>query len=231
MACPPRYRLPGVPQHVVQRGHNRQPVFFHPDDFGFYRATLYEVAGREEVAVYAYALMTNHVHLLLKPARVDSLERCMQTLNRRYGQFVNANHGRSGTLWEGRYRSSVIQTACDLAACHAYIELNPVRAGIVTCPERYPWSSAHHYLCGPRDALVTDSPTYLSLADTLPSRMAVHRSILSAGIDDEVLARIRTQTQRGGVLGSEGFREEVEAMLRVRVPGAPRGRPRKRGDQ
>jgi putative transposase len=228
MACPPRYRLPGVPQHVVQRGHNRQPVFFHPGDYGFYRATLHEVAAREGVAIHGYALMTNHVHLLLCPVRATGIERCMQTLNRRYGQFVNANHDRTGTLWERRYRASVVQTEHDAVACQAYIDLNPVRARMVARPESYPWSSARHYLSEGRDPLVTDAPAYLALASTLVERIAAYRAYLEAGVADAELERIRATTRRGGVLGTARFRAEVAAMLKVRVPGAPRGRPRKR---
>jgi putative transposase len=231
MGYPPRYRLPGVPQHVVQRGHNRRPIFVHSDDLGFYRATLYEVAAREGVAVYAYALMTNHVHLLVCPENARSIERCMQALNRRYGLFVNARHARSGTLWERRYRASVVQSERHLSACHVYIDLNPVRAGMVKRPEEYEWSSARHYVLGGCDPLVTDSPAFLALAGTLKRRTDAYRALLGIGIDDALLATIRAETRRGGVLGSARFRAEIESMLRVRLPGAPRGRPRKRATE
>lgn len=136
----PRYVLPEVPQHVIQRGNNRQPVFFHADEYRLYLACLQAAAVAHGRAVHAYVLMTNHVHLLLRPRQPNSIAKIMQALGRRYVQYINTTYQRTGTLWEGRYRASLVEAASSLLACYRSSELNPVRAGMVPCPEEYPWS-------------------------------------------------------------------------------------------
>ncbi|GAA3565824.1 hypothetical protein GCM10022265_14800 [Marinobacter xestospongiae] len=133
--------LPGVPAHVVQRGHNRDACFFAEDDFRFYRQVLAEGLKRNGAELHAYCLMTNHVHLLITPQHADSISRLMQHVGRQYVQYINKNYRRSGTLWEGRHKGSLVDAENYLLSCYRYIELNPVTAGMVDQPEQYPWSS------------------------------------------------------------------------------------------
>lgn len=227
MARPLRLTPPHIPLHVIQRGHDRNPAFFTDDDRRFYLALLYESAREHQLAVHAYVLMTNHVHLLATPASADALPRVMQAIGRRYVQYINTLHTRSGTLWEGRYKSSLVQRDSHLADCHVYIEMNPVRAGMVARPADHPWSSCRHYLGLATDPLIADSPVYLASAVTLGERAALHAERLARDLDPRITAHIRARTRGGGVIGNDRFRDEVEQMLGRRLPGRPRGRPRK----
>lgn len=227
MPRPLRYPIAGIPQHIVQRGNNRCATFFSEEDRRFYLACLLDASRRHGLAIHAYVLMTNHVHLLATPARTDSIGRTLQSVGRRYVQVINLGHGRTGTLWEGRHRASVVQSERYLAVCHAYIELNPVRAGLVRAPEDHPWSSCRHYALGRKDPIIDDSPEYLASASTDAERQAVHRAALGAGVGGDQLDEIRTQTARGGVFGDEAFRGSIAAALDRPVPGRPRGRPRR----
>jgi putative transposase len=223
-----RYTLTDLPQHVVQRGNNKQRTFFTEDDHGFYLASLYVAARRYGVEVYAYALMPNHVHLLMRPCERGAISRVMQSVGRRFVKFVNEKHGRTGTLWEGRHKTNVVQDERYLANCHAYIELNPVRAGIVPRAELFAWTSASHYLGLRQDPLLTECPVFRATAPDLRGRIAAHRERLSRGIDGDTLEHIRAAQRHGVALGGERFEEELNRALLRRPPGArPRGRPRK----
>lgn len=226
MPRPLRYTIPGVPQHIVQRGNDRRATFFSDNDRRFYLACLHQAAQHHRLAVHAYVLMTNHVHLLATPASPDAIAKTLQSVGRRYVQFVNIIRERSGTLWEGRHRASIVQSERYLAVCHAYIELNPVRAGIVRDPLDYEWSSCRHYAGAENDPLLSESPTFIASASTLADRRQVHRELLAAGIAADRLDEIRVQTARGGVIGDDAYRDEIAARLARRVPGRPRGRPR-----
>jgi putative transposase len=220
-----RFTLPGIPQHVVQRGNNRAATFLHPDDYRFYLAALYDASRQYGVDVYAYALMTNHVHLLAAPREPFAISRMFQSVGRRFVPYVNGRYARAGTLWEGRHRASVVQTEQYLTACHLYVELNPVRAGLVADPLAYPWSSCVHYAGDATDPLVTEAPDFLVLGDDLPSRRAAYRELLTAGLGPETAEGIRTATRRGAVIGDGGFRAELQRRMGRCLPGAPRGRP------
>lgn len=159
-----RYFLPGQPLHVIQRGNNRAPIFFHDEDYTRYRDWLARAAAEQGCAVHAYVLMTNHVHLLVTPESADSLPRLMQSLGRRYVRSVNAAYRRTGTLWEGRYRAAPIDSEAYFLACCRYIELNPVRARMVAHPRDYRWSSYAAHARGARDALAHDHPLYRAWA-------------------------------------------------------------------
>jgi putative transposase len=220
--------LTDLPQHVVQRGNNKQRTFFTQDDYGLYLASLYVESRKHEVEVYAYALMPNHVHLLLRPRAYGAISRMMQSVGRRYVKFVNAKHGRTGTLWEGRHKTSVVQTDQYLANCHAYIELNPVRAGIVTHAEQYAWSSAQHYLGLRQDPLLTECPAFRALASDLRGRIDAHRQRLGLGLAGDTLEHIRSASRAGLALGGATFEEELKRVLKGGAPNArPRGRPRR----
>ena len=160
----PRVNLVGYPQHIVQRGHNRAATFFADDDYHCYLHSLKDSATKYGCDIHAYALMTNHVHLLVSPNRADGITRLMQSLGRRYAQYVNRFYKRSGSVWEGRFKASVIDAEEYLITCYRYIELNPVTAGMVSDPADYRWTSYRWHGLGERNELITDHPLYQALA-------------------------------------------------------------------
>ena len=223
----PRYFIPGIPQHVVARGNDRQAVFFREDDYKRYLAALRKAATACGCQVHAYVLMTNHVHLLLTPKRKQSLPLMMQAMGRTYVQRFNERHDRSGTLWEGRYKASLVQTDDYLFACQRYIELNPVRAGMVQAPGEYPYSSYRHNALGVDDALLTPHEVYLALHVRPELRRRAYRSLFRDALSEDLLARLRHETRIGGVIGSDLFRARVAADLGRALPTGQCGRPRK----
>lgn len=220
----PRINLPGYPQHVVQRGHNREACFYADEDYLFYLHWLREGAKKYTCDVHAYALMTNHVHLLLTGHRPDAISRLMQSLGRRYAQYVNRVYRRSGSVWEGRFKASLIQAEEYLLTCYRYIELNPVRADMVRDPGEYRWSSYRWHGLGTSNELITDHPLYTALGPDEAERRVAYRALFRTQLDDEALDEIRKASSRGLPLGSERFREQVEAALGRRIGLRPRGR-------
>lgn len=209
MARLPRYGLTGQPHHVTQRGNNRQPIFTRSVDFLRFRAYL-ELASREhECSVHAYVLMTNHVHLLVTPWRPNALGRFMQSVGRRYVPYYNWAQGRVGGLFQGRFRSTPIDTDQYLFSCHRYIERNPVRAGIVTRPGDYEWSSYHANALGAPDALIRPHELYLALGTDASTRQAAYRSIQGQELEGSTLVAIRTTARTGWALGGDRFREDL----------------------
>ena len=227
MARPPRLDLPGVPQHVIQRGNNRAGCFFGDTDRRFYLKCLNEAASRRSCVVHAYVLMSNHVHLLVTPTEPGGISAMLQDVGRRYVRVINTVHDRSGTLWEGRFRSSLVDSEAYLLICHKYIELNPVRAGLVSNPMDYPWSSHAHYLGVRASPLIKEHPIYLRLGECQSDRRAAFRSLFAAELEPEVLTRIRTAVNTDSALGSELFMNEAEAQLGRSVRAPLRGRPPK----
>ena len=228
MARPRRHLLPGQPHHVIQRGNNRQKVFFAVDDYRAYCNWLAEAASAHDCDVHAYVLMTNHVHLLLTPEREESIPRTLQALGRRYVRAVNAAYRRTGTLWEGRYRAALIDGEAYFLTCSRYIELNPVRAAIAEHPADYPWSSYRRHALGAGDGLVTDHPIYLALGATPEGRQRAYRELFRDALDPLAIDELRAATNGGRVLGSARFKRQVAAVLGRRVAPRPRGRPSKR---
>lgn len=226
MARRPRLELPGVPLHVIQRGNNRGACFLADGDRRLYLRCLREAGHRHECAVHAYVLMSNHVHLLVTPSASGAVASMMQDVGRRYVRLFNQIHNRSGTLWEGRYKSSLIDSETYLLTCHRYIELNPVRAGLVSHPIEYRWSSHAHYALGASDSLVTRH----SLFGQLVGEPEEFRARFDDGINPEVLDRIRTSANRGWALGSERFLDRIEVLLGRSARPAKRGRPFKNKD-
>lgn len=223
----PRYRIPGLPQHVVQRGNDRQPTFYTKDDFRIYKQWLAHAARIHSCQIHAYVLMTNHVHLLVTPGTADSVSRLMQSLGRRYVRYVNQTYRRTGTLWEGRYKACLVQADPYLLACQRYIELNPVRAGMATDPGRYEHSSYRHNALGLPDPLVTPHPAYDALGGDVSERRLAYRRIVESSLGIASEDRIRQLTASCQVLGNDRFKDQIEAILARRVrPGTP-GRPRK----
>lgn len=183
-----------------------------------------ESAETHDVAIHAYVLMPNHIHLLASPARADSMPKCMQTLGRRYVRAVNWRQGRSGTLWEGRYRATVIDSERYFFVCSRYIELNPVRAALAADPGAYLWSSYRANALAQRDPLLTPHPLYASLGNTELARAESYREMFRERLDDATLEKIRSATHRGWALGEEGFCARLTAAGRRSAP-LPKGKP------
>lgn len=222
-----RLDLPGVAQHVMQRGNDRQACFFREMDYLRYLQNLREAALRYECRVHAYVLMTNRVHLLLTPRLVGAVARLMQAVGRCYVRYVNDTLCRTGTLWEGRYKSSLVDSERYMMACYRYIELNPVRAGMVECPEGYRWSSFAANGMGAPDPLVTPHEVYQQLATDAEQRREAYRSLVSEAVPDDEIAAIRLYAQRQRALGSDKFQLQIERQLERRAGIGRPGRPRK----
>jgi len=223
----PRFFLPNISAHIVQRGNNRQPIFFDDDDRHAYLGWLKEAAERWECAIHAYVLMTNHVHILASPNTGDGISRMMQYTGRRYVPYINHSYGRTGTLWEGRFKASLVQSETYLFSCYRYIELNPVRAGMVEHPSKYPWSSHRHNAEGVADGLITEHPQYNDLGMTPTARQSTYRELFASELEHADTEAIRRCLQTGTPLGNVRFRDEIEHALGRKVGWAKPGRPRK----
>ncbi len=217
-----RIVLAGVPAHLIQRGNNRGACFFALDDYRFYLHHLHAQALEAGCAIHAYCLMTNHVHLLLTPDRADGCGRLMKGLGQRYVQYVNRTYGRSGTLWEGRFRSCLAQTEDYLLACYRYIELNPVRAAMVSHPREYRWSSYRVNAEGKASNLIVPHEQYRWLGRSAEERRQAYRDLFKAALDPDMMSAIRQATNGNYALGSNRFQAEIEAALGRR---AHRGKP------
>ena len=227
MARPPRLELPGVPLHVIQRGVNRSACFFGDVDRRFYLKCLGSAAAARGCDVHAYVLMTNHVHLLVTPVEAGAVGAMMQDIGRRYVRVINTIHERTGSLWEGRFKSSLVDSETYLLTCHRYIECNPVRAGMVAQPAVYPWSSHAHYAGLRVDPLITEHDQFLALGRDAEDRRSAFHSLFSTALADDVLATIRTAANTDSALGSEAFMTRAEALLGRSVRPPTRGRPKK----
>jgi len=223
----PRYVLPGQSQHIIQRGNNRCPVFIADADYGCFRHYLQEACTRHGCRIHAYVFMTNHIHLLLTPDSKVSIAKMMQSLGRRYVQYFNTTYQRTGTLWEGRYKSTLIDSENYLFTCSRYIELNPVRANMVNHPENYRWSSYHANAQGDYDSLVQPHQLYLALDKNVNIRQAAYRDLFRAHIDEKTLVEIRHATQKGWILGNDRFKDEIEHLVQRRTRPLPRGGDRR----
>lgn len=216
-----------VPLHIVQRGHNRQPCFFRPDNYTAYLEWLDEAALQAGCQIHAYALMTNHVHLLVTPREAKSVARMMVSLGRRYVPYVNASYRRSGTLWEGRYKASLVQADAYLLTCMRYIELNPVRAGMCADPAHYPWSSYRGNALGAEMSLITPHPLYAGLGHDDASRQSAYQALFNEVLPDQVITDIRQAVTQMLPLGDSRFLAAIEQVTGQKQEPRPRGRPRK----
>lgn len=223
----PRLIVAGIPLHITQRGVNRAATFIDRKDYRLYRELLAQVASTRDITVHAYVLMSNHVHLLISLARARDLAPAMRLLNQRYVRAFNRHHRRTGALWEGRFRSCLVDTERYLLMLYRYIELNPVRAAMVDTPERYPWSSAQANLGIIADSCVTPHPVYLALGTDAAGRAKAYGEWLHCAVADKDLAAIRTHIQQQRALGSPRFQAMVAKTLDRPVAVRPRGRPRK----
>lgn len=225
MARLPRLTLPGHPHHIIQRGNNRQVIFVDQQDFEAMLALLSESAKKFGVAVHSYVLMDNHFHLLATPSTAEALPLMMQAVGRSYVRRFNQRHGRTGTLWEGRYRSTLVQTERYLLACMVYIDLNPVRAGMVTAPGAWRWSSHAHYLGAQHDTLVTPHALVWELGNTPFAREAAYQSLVDAGIGSLQQKALTSATLKGWAFGEENFVAELQKKSLRRMAKAKAGRP------
>ncbi|MFM6986233.1 MAG: transposase [Hydrogenophaga sp.] len=227
MARLPRLTVAGYPQHVIQRGNNRQPIFLDDQDRQYMLALLGEYAPLMDVALHAYVLMDNHFHLLATPGTAEGLPKLMQAVGRRYVRHFNHRHGRTGTLWEGRYRSTVIETDRYLLTCMVYLDLNPVRAGLVSHARDYPWSSHAHCIGLRVDRLVTPHPLWWALGNTPFAREAAYAEMVHSGLSVAQQGELTDATLRGWVLGTDGFVTQLQAQTPRRVRPKRPGRPPK----
>ena len=225
MPRPTRLDLPGIPQHVVQRGVDRRPCFVLEAHYGEYLEYLREEAGRCGCEVHAYVLMCNHAHILATPRETGGIGRLMQSLGRRYVGFFNFSMGRTGTLWEGRFKSCLVDSDAYVVRCYRYIELNPVRARIVDCPGDYSWSSFGYNGRGQPDPLVTPHPAYQQLGSSIEERLTTYRAIVGAGCAETEVDEIRAMTSRQRAFGSQEFKVGLESAYGRPMGLVKRGRP------
>jgi putative transposase len=219
----PRFFLNGIPVHAVQRGHNQAAVFF--DDLEYLRC-LKEAAEITGCMVHAYALMTNHIHLLLTPKSADSVGRMFQSLGRQYVRHINKTYRRRGTLWEGRYKCNVIQSDRYLLTCMRYIEMNPVRARMIRVPVEYRWSSFSFNALGEDNSIVSPHAEYLALGNSTSDRQAAYRDLFRQSMSAEELDMLRCAMHSGTPLGNDRFRRQIEMALGRKIGEICRGRPK-----
>lgn len=217
----------GIPQHIIQRGNNRQVCFAAEQDMAVYANLLHEYSKEFSVSIHAWVFMTNHVHLLVTPHFAGGVSKMMQAQGRRYVRYFNREYQRSGTLWEGRFKSSLVQSETYLLHCQRYIELNPVRANMVADPADYAWSSYQFNALGKHIELCTPHEEYLRLGSTEKERQEVYRELFRYHVDGKLLEDIRTAANKGLALGGERFKSEIEQLHGRRVRAAKMGRPTK----
>jgi putative transposase len=227
MARLPRFVLPGYPQHVIQRGNNRQQILIDEDDYWFLWERLEAAALKFRCDIHAYVLMPSHFHLLLTPWQEDGIGKLMQYVGRYYVQYFNKRYDRTGTLWEGRYRGTLLDPERFLLPCSRYVELNPVRAGLVATPQDYGWSSYGANAAGADDPLVTPHPQYQKLGRSNKARQGAYRRGFAEPTDEGLIQRIRDATNKAWVLGNEVFCAAIEEQLNRRATPRPRGGDRR----
>jgi len=221
-----RLSIPGIPWHIIQRGNNRSVCFYTDEDYDYYLYHLKEQASIHGCDIHAFVLMTNHVHLLLTPEKENSASLLMKNLGQRYVQYINRTYKRSGTLWEGRFRSCLTQTDNYVLACYRYIELNPVRANMVVKPEDYKWSSYNVNALGLHSDIIVPHDQYLSLHSDEKTRSKVYKNLFKDHVSEDINNKIRIATNGNYVLGCERFQKQIEEILGRRVVRGKPGRPK-----
>jgi len=221
----PRFYLPDVPTHVMQRGHNRNPVFFAKKDYFKYLKILKKEADQYDIKIHAYVLMTNHIHLLVTPTTKSGISLFFQSLGRTYVSYINKTYQRSGTLWEGRHKGNIIDSEAYLLTCMQYIELNPVRAGMTDHPVDYLWSSYHANGMGKSNVILSPHELYLSLAKTKDERLTIYNELLDTKIKSQALLAINKSVNSGTPLGGTKFIRKVEREFNCSTGYISQGRP------
>ncbi|WP_354677745.1 transposase [Cupriavidus plantarum] len=227
MARLPRFSPTGLPAHVLQRGNNRQAIFIGPDDYAEYLDCLRMAAREHDLAVHAYALRPNHVHLVATPKGPDALSLVIQAVGRRYARYFNRLASRTGTLWEGRFRSVVLEPDAWLLPAMLYAEHNGVRAGDVASPELDRWSSYRHHAGIEASPLVSDHPAYWALGNTPFERQSNYRLLMADGLSGRTLETLRQHAHSGWPLGSDAFLAQLGRQGARRVQPLPKGRPKR----
>ncbi|MCL0035161.1 transposase [Thermodesulfovibrionales bacterium] len=218
----------GIPQHIIQRGTNRQAIFADDSDMRAYLSWLKEYSVKHDVEIHAWVLMTNHVHILCTPKVERATSKMMQSIGRMYVKYFNCTYLRTGTLWEGRFKSCLVQSEHYLLSLYRYIELNPVRAGMVDDPNEYSWSSYGCNALGVETKLQTPHEEYLHLGKNKVERQEAYRELFKVQVGKELLTEIRESTNRGLALGSDSFSAQIEMLTNARVTKKRIGRPKKR---
>ncbi|VAW89894.1 Transposase and inactivated derivatives [hydrothermal vent metagenome] len=219
-----RMYLPGLPYHIVQRGNNREACFLEPDNYQFYLELWKKLSRRYGVAIHAYCLMTNHIHFLATPEHETSISTTMRVVGSRYAQYINKTYGRTGTLWEGRHRASLVQTGRYLLICMRYIELNPVRADMVARPEEYQWSSYGINAWG-GSSWLQPHEEYLRLGQENSERCYAYRELFRNQLSEEDLHVIRKAAHYCQPIGDNLFRQQLEQQYGITLGRMKRGRP------
>lgn len=231
----PRYRrlfVPNFPLHIVQRGHDRKPVFDEDGDYAYYLSNLAEAKSELGIRLTAYCLMTNHVHLILIPGEdTGNISRLMRVLAGKHTRRINKLDHRTGTLWEGRFKASLIDTQQYLLACCRYVDLNPVRAGMVASPADYKWSGYRGRTGNATDTLLDGHPVFDALSDEPKKRGPAYREYVAQAVSDDEVSLIRQALDRNQLTGNDRFRAEIEARVGQRISSLPPGRPKKQRHQ
>jgi putative transposase len=227
MAREPRLCAAGIPCHIIQRGNNREPIFFSEDDYSFFLEVIREAKSKYPCFIYGYCLMTNHFHLLAEPKEADNLSLFMKLLGAKYVRYINKIHKRTGTLWQGRFKCSLIEEELYFLACLHYIEMNPLRAGMVSLPEAYRWSSYRVRAFGEKSPVVDLDPWYNGLGNDNPERQIHYRNFFQRATPDLVWKLIREMTAKNAIVGSDKFREKIESVLSRKIVFRQPGRPKK----
>jgi putative transposase len=226
MARKPRFNLTGIPQHVIQRGNNREPCFFAENDYCRYLDYLEEAARNNHCSIHAYVLMTNHVHLLVTPSNAYGVSHMMQDLGRKYVRYINHIYKRTGTLWEGRFKSCLVDSEGYLLTCMRYIELNPVRASMVSHPGDYRWSSYAFNAMGKPSSLICKHVLYRQLGSDGSQQQIAYRELFRNHLDKDDIGGIRESLNQELVLGRNDFKEKINRLTNRQVKPAKMGRPR-----
>jgi putative transposase len=227
MPRPTRLNLAGIPQHITQRGNNRQACFFTDADYNLYLSLLAEASHRHQCSVHAYVLMTNHVHLLMTPETPNGVSLVLRDLGRDYVRQINKTYKRTGTMWEGRFKSSLVDKDVYCLACYRYIELNPVRAGMVKHPSEYQWSSFNNNALGRPSSLLTPHESWLALGETESCCRLAYQELLREAPQQHHISEIRYGVRKGLPTGHDRFKLQIEEALSIKLGDGRRGRPKK----
>ena len=230
MTRKPRFFVAGIANHVIQRGNNKEAIFFEEEDYVKYKTILNAAAIKQGVKIHAYVLMTNHIHLLATAESTNGISLMMQQTGRYYVPYINFKYKRTGTLWEGRFKSSLVSDDLYILSCMRYIEMNPVRAYMVKAPQEYIWSSYHSNVRGAYDSLITEHVSYLGLDNNRKQQQESYRDLFLEHINEKILNDIRNCAQTGTPLGNSKFRKQIEKKLKMKVGYNTRGRPFKLND-
>jgi putative transposase len=226
MARLPRYSIINQPQHIILQGRDGQQIYFEDQDYQYFHDCLGAATYNYQLKLHAYVLMPDHVHILATPTTTDGISRTVQSIGRNYVQYYNECYEGRGTLWEGRYRATVIDSRNYLLTCSRYIELNPVRNNLVDKPKEYRWSSYAHNALGKTDEMLSEAREYNRLGDNRKERALAYRALFRQKLDAELVQKITEATQKGWVLGDSRFARKIEQLSGRRATQLPKGRPK-----